>query len=135
MNTTDIVSALKDWILPIGSLLLSIWFAASANHDAQQADAILKNINAAVDGWQRQIMSSTANILDSLPQVVEGRATQARIDAAKALTEGIQAAIHEIARNPQGGAPGHTQTENLKTLVTQLNELLLSMAVAKDAKP
>lgn len=134
MNSTDFVSFLKDWILPMGSLLLSIWFAASAKHDAQQADAILKNINAAVDGWQRQIMSSTANILDSLPQVVEGRATQARIDAAKALTEGIQAAIHEIALNPKGGAPGLTQNENLKTLVTQLNELLSTMAVAKTDK-
>jgi hypothetical protein len=131
MLSTDFITFLKDWVLPIGSLVLSIWFAASARRDAQQADKILKNINDAVDGWQRQIMSSTANILDSLPQVVEGRATMARIDAAKALTEGIQSAIHEIAKNPQPGASGHTQNENVKTLVSQLNDLLSKMVASK----
>ena len=124
----DLIALLKDWILPIGSLVVSIWFAASARRDAERADSILKNINSAVDGWQRQIMSSTANILDSLPQVVQGRAMLARVDAAKALTEGIQSAIHEIAKNPQPGAAGHTQEQNLKTLVSQLNELLTAMS-------
>jgi hypothetical protein len=128
MQSVDLVSFLKDWILPVLSFVLSIWFAASAKRDAERADSILKNINDAVDGWQRQIMSSTANILDSLPQVVQGKATLARVDAAKALTEGIQSAIHEIARNPQPGAAGHTQEQNLKTLVSQLNDLLTKMS-------
>jgi len=52
----------------------------------------------------------------------------ARIAAAKALTEGIQSAIHEIARNPLPGAAGHTQEQNLKTLVSQLNDLLTKMS-------
>lgn len=129
----EIFAFLKDWIVPLVSLGVSIWFASAAKRDADRAQTILKNINDAVDGWQRQIMGSTANILDSLPQVIEGRATLARIEAAKALTEGLQAAIHEIARNPQPGAAGHTQEQNLKTLVSQLNELLGNMSKVKSA--
>ncbi len=121
---------LKDWVVPLVSLGLSIWFASSAKRDADRAQSVLTAINNAVEGWQRQIMSSTANILDSLPQVVEGKATLARVEAAQALTQGIQAAIHHMAANPMPGAAGHTQEQQLRILVAQLNELLSQMACA-----
>ena len=123
------------WIIPIVSIVVSflsvglaIWFASSAKSDAQKAQITLDNVNAAIEGWQKQIMSSTVGILDSMPQVVEGKAALAKVEAAKALTQGIQDAIHEIARNPQGGATGHTQEQNLKALTQQLNNLLATMA-------
>jgi hypothetical protein len=104
----ELITFLRDWIIPVGSTSLTIWFASAARRDSERADGVLRNINSAVEGWQRQIMASTANILDSLPQVVKRRVTLAKVDAAKALTEGIQSAIHEIARNPQPGATGAT---------------------------
>jgi hypothetical protein len=73
-------------------------------------------------------MSSTVGILDSMPQVIEGKAALAKVEAAQSLTKGIQDAIHQTAINPQPGAAGHTQEEALKTLTTQLNALLASMA-------
>lgn len=125
---------LKDWVIPLGSIVISlvslglaIWFASSAKSDAQKAQFVLDNVDKAIDGWQKQIMESTAGILDSMPQVIEGKASLAKIEAAKSLTDGIQAAIHEIATNPQPGASGHTQEEALKTLTAQLNHLLESM--------
>ena len=127
MDGNQIITWLKDWIVPLFSLSLSLWFAATAKRDASRAEDILKKINDAVEGWQQKIMGSTVNILDSLPQVVEGRVTMARINAAQALTQGIQQAIHEISVNPQPGAAGHTQEQTLKVLVAQLNELLEKM--------
>ena len=70
---------LKDWVVPFVSV--SVWFAASAKKDADKAQQVLDNVGKAVDGWQQQIMASTANILDSLPQVVAGRVTIARTEA------------------------------------------------------
>ena len=129
----ELVNFLKDWVIPIVSLALSIWFAASAKRDAERAQQVLDGVNDAVEGWQKQIMASTANILDSLPQVVAGRATLARVEAAKALTEGIQVALHTIAGNPQPGAAGYTQNENLRALLDQLNGLLSTMTTTGDS--
>ena len=129
-----IVDLFKDWLVPVLSIVLSfvsvglaIWFAASAKNDAQKAQTVLDNVNTAVEGWQKQIMASTVGILDSMPQVIEGKAALAKVEAAQSLTKGIQDAIHQIATNPQPGAAGHTQEEALKTLTNQLNSLLASM--------
>lgn len=129
-----IVELFKDWMVPITSIVLSfvsvglaIWFAASAKNDAQKAQLILDNVNEAIEGWQKQIMASTVGILDSMPQVIEGKAALAKVEAAQSLTKGIQDAIHQIATNPQPGASGHTQEQALKTLTNQLNFLLTSM--------
>lgn len=128
------VELFKDWLIPILSIILSfvsvglaLWFASSAKSDAQKAQAVLDNVNTAIEGWQKQIMASTAGILDSMPQVIEGKAALAKVEAAQSLTKGIQEAIHQIASNPQPGAAGHTQEEALKTLTNQLNSLLTSM--------
>ena len=116
-----IVELFKDWLVPILSITLSfvsvglaLWFSSSAKHDAQKAQSVLDNVNAAVEGWQKQIMASTVGILDSMPQVIEGKAALAKVEAAQSLTKGIQEAIHQIATNPRGDAAGHTQKEALK---------------------
>ena len=136
-----IVELFKDWLVPILSITLSfvsvglaLWFSSSAKHDAQKAQSVLDNVNSAIEGWQKQIMASTVGILDSMPQVIEGKAALAKVEAAQSLTKGIQEAIHQIATNPQGGASGHTQEEALKTLTNQLNSLLASMAEANKPK-
>ncbi|WP_226647316.1 hypothetical protein [Microbulbifer variabilis] len=136
-----IIEIFKDWLVPILSIMLSfisvglaIWFASSAKNDAQKAQMVLDNVNAAIEGWQKQIMASTVGILDSMPQVIEGKAALAKVEAAQSLTNGIQDAIHQIATNPQPGAAGHTQEEALKTLTKQLNELLASMVGASPQK-
>jgi hypothetical protein len=133
-----ILEFFKDWFLPIvGTVLavvslgLSIWFASSAKIDSYKAQAALDEVNRAIGGWQRQIIGSTAGILDSLPQVVEGKASLARVEAAKTLTDGIQQAIQEVARNPQPGAVGATQVENVKILTEQLSKLLDGMVIQK----
>ncbi len=136
-----IVELFKDWLVPILSITLSfvsvglaLWFSSSAKHDAQKAQSVLYNVNAAVEGWQKQIMASTVGILDSMPQVIEGKAALAKVEAAQSLTKGIQEAIHQIATNPRGDAAGHTQKEALKTLTNQLNSLLASMAETNKPK-
>ena len=48
----------------------------------------------------------------------------AKIETAKDVTKSIQEAIHEIVKNPKGGAPGHTQEQTLQTLTSELKDLL-----------
>lgn len=130
-----VIEFLKDWFIPIFSVTISlmslglaIWFASSAKSDATKAQITLDQVHKAIEGWQAQIMSSTVEILDSTPQVVQGKTALAKMEAAKMLADGIKGAIHEIVKNPQGGATGHTQEQNLKILTEQLHTLLEGMS-------
>lgn len=118
---------LKDWVIPVGSLLLSVWFASSAKKDAERADNLLKQVHSAISGWQDKIMESAKNVLDSTPQIVEGRVKLAKLDAAHILIRSVQDSIRHAAQNPLPGASGHTQTEMLKEMNSQLNKILDSM--------
>ena len=119
---TDIslIAFIKDWIIPIGSVLLSLWFASSAKKDAERAQNLLAQIDEAIQTWQSQIMNSAVNILDSLPQVIEGKTTLAKMKAVEALLE----TIRENTANPKGSAHNHEQT--MLALSAQLDALLKS---------
>lgn len=112
------ISILKDWIIPLGSVLLSVWFSASAKKDADRADRLLSQINEAIQGWQRQIMNSATNILDSLPQVIEGKTTLAKMQAAEMLIQ----IIKEQAANSTGSV--HDREQTMLALSAQLSMLL-----------
>jgi hypothetical protein len=121
------VQILKDWVIPFAAIALALWLAASAKKDMERAESILKQVQAAIEGWQNKIMESTKSILDSTPQVVEGRVKMAKIEAAHLLISSIQVGLKETMANPQPGASGHTQTENLKEAGNQLMKILDSM--------
>jgi hypothetical protein len=71
--------AVASLVLSVLGVILVVWFSASAKRDAERAQAVLDQVGEAVKGWQAQVMGSTIGILDSLPQVVEGKATLARL--------------------------------------------------------
>jgi hypothetical protein len=96
VETEAMLSLLKDWGVPLFALALSIWFAASAKKDADRAQRVLEQIDAAVKGWQSQIMTSATNILDSLPQVIQGKINLAKMKA----VESQVTAIRDFASNP-----------------------------------
>ncbi len=121
------VLVVKDWILPIVAVVMSIWFASAAKKDAEKAEKLLQQITNAVEGWQNQIMESVKSILDSSPQVIEGRSRIAHAEAAKMLISTLQTAIQQSASNPQPGAMGHTQMEQQKEMGRQLAQILESM--------
>ena len=91
-----------------------------ARKDADRADKLLSQINEAIQGWQRQIMNSATNVLDSLPQVIEGKTALAKMQAAELLIQTIK----EQAANPKGSAHNHEQT--MLALSAQLSTLLES---------
>jgi hypothetical protein len=69
----EIVTFLRDWIIPVLSVFLSIWFAASARKDAEKAQQVLKQINESVQGWQSDLMKAATDLLNTMPQVVNGK--------------------------------------------------------------
>ena len=116
---SSLIDILKDWIIPLGSVMLSVWFAASAKKDAEKADQLLAQITAAIQGWQSQIMNSASNILDSLPQVVEGRKNTAKLQAIELLLKIMQ------ERSSSGeGLSTHSYEQTMNAL-TRLMSLLL----------
>ena len=124
---TNIMQSFITSVLPFVAIVVSVWFAVSAKKDSDKAQFLLEQTNKAIEGWQSQIMESTKSILDTTPQVIAGKTKLAKIEAAKALIETIQTSIAHTTTNPQGGASGHTQTENLKELNSQLSKILDTM--------
>ena len=126
-KTMEAMQFIKDWIIPIGALVLSVWYSARAKGDSDRAELILKQVHVAISGWQAQIMESTKNILDSTPQVIDAKVKLAKIETAQSLIKAMQTSIQHSATNPQPGAYGHTQTENLKEMGSQLAKILDGM--------
>lgn len=124
----SLITLLKDWVFPIGSILLSVWYASSAKKDAERSERILAQITSAVDGWQKQIMNSATNILDSQPQVLEGRLNAARMQAVAALIP-----ILKEAYSNQNGLSSHGHETALSALTAQLT-VLLSTQNERDSK-
>ena len=116
MRKIELISAS---IIPFFSVGISIWFAASAKKDADRADRLLSQINEAIQGWQSKIMSSATNILDSLPQVIEGKTALAKMQAAESLLETIQKHAQNV-----NGMDIHTHNQTMVALSAQLSMLL-----------
>ncbi len=87
-----IISLLKDWIIPIGAVIISVWFASSAKNNSTQAQLILSQIKDAVEGSQRKMIESAIGILDSLPQVITGKSILT-------LTQSIEHTLVTIREN------------------------------------
>ena len=100
MNEASLLAFLKDWLIPLGSVVISVWFAASAKKDADRADRLLAQIKESVEGSQRKMIESATGILDSTPQVIEGKASLAKLQAANAVLETIRANISNPGRVP-----------------------------------
>ncbi|MGO9673310.1 MAG: hypothetical protein ACLPSF_03935 [Methylocella sp.] len=84
---------MKDWIIPIGSVLLSVWFAASAKKDSERAQQTLEQIDKAIEGWQHEIMSAATDMLNSMPQIVAGKEKLARAKAAEVALQTLKEAL------------------------------------------
>ena len=87
-----VMTILKDWIIPIGAVVVSVWFASSAKRDADRAQTILNNIKDAVEGSQRKMIESSTGILDSLPQVMTGKAILS-------ITHSVETTLDTIKEN------------------------------------
>ena len=114
-------------ITSIISVGLAIWFASSAKKDASQAQRVLNTINNSVETWQKQIMNSTVSILDSLPQVVEGKIALSRAEIAERMAQNINQTLKELSEGKKEGLSVHESTEMFKALTSELSVLLDSI--------
>lgn len=114
-----VMTVLKDWLIPIGAVVISVWFASSAKRDADRAQTILTEIKDAVEGSQRKMIESATGILDSLPQVMTGKAILS-------ITHAIEltlATIKENISNPKG-LPKEEHEKNILALSSHFAMLL-----------
>lgn len=124
--TTDltIISLLKDWIIPIGVVVISVWFASSAKRDADRAQIILTLIKDAVEGSQRKMIESATGILDSLPQVITGKSILA-------LTHSLEIALKTISENISNpkGLSKEEHDRNILALSSHLTIILEKLSL------
>ncbi len=118
-NELIITSLLKDWIIPIGVVVISVWFASSAKRDADRAQIILTQIKDTVEGSQRKMIESATGILDSLPQVMTGKSILA-------LTHSIETTLNTIKENISNpkGLSKEEHDQNTLALSSHLSMLL-----------
>ncbi len=115
---------IKNWIIPLGSLLLAIWFASSAKKDADRAQNVLSQINEAVESWQKQIMSSTISIIDSTPQVVNGKIALAKAESTERIATSMQEILHDLSSGHTKGLSVHESVKMFEALSGQLGVVL-----------
>jgi len=114
-----VMTVLKDWIVPIGAVVISVWFASSAKRDADRAQNILNDIKNSVEGSQRKMIESSIGLLDSLPQVMNGKAILTLTHAIERTME----TIRENIANPKG-LPPTEHDRNILALSAHLNVLV-----------
>jgi hypothetical protein len=117
----NVVSFLKYWLIPLGSIAISIWFAASAKKYVERSDRVLNKIDKAIKGWQCQLNKTTIEILESLPQVVDGNANIAKMQA----IDGIVKTLQDRAKN-QDGLSAVAYEQLMKALTQSLHALINS---------
>jgi len=83
----EIVTFLRDWVIPIASVLLTVWFAASAKKDAESAQRVLSQINEAIQGWQSDLMKAATDLLNTMPQIVDGKVRLAEAQTRASTSE------------------------------------------------
>jgi hypothetical protein len=114
----QMISLLKDWLIPLGSIAISIWFASSAKKDAERAERVLDQVSSAIQGWQSQLNNSAIGILDSLPQVVEGKSNLAKMQAIHSILE----TLRERSKS-QEGLSANSYEQLMKALTLSLDSL------------
>lgn len=124
----QVISLLKDWLIPLGSIAISIWFASSAKKDAERAERVLVQVSSAIEGWQNRLNNSVIGILESLPQVVEGKANMAKMQAINSTLE----TFRERSKSQEGLSP-HAYEQLMKTIALVLGSL--SHGIGGNAQP
>ena len=119
----EIVAILKDWIIPVGSVVLSIWYAASAKKDAETAQSVLTQINSAIAGWQNQLNDSAVQMLNSRIEVVGARSHAQDTEMKSKLLESLSERVKHIVEHPASGADAETQLRTLNLLTQTIQAL------------
>ncbi|MEI7605904.1 MAG: hypothetical protein WCJ64_00835 [Rhodospirillaceae bacterium] len=121
----------KDWIIPIISLVLSIIsivvairFDASAKRSSEQAQRTLDQVTEAIRGWENEIMSAATNMLNSMPLIIEGKERLARSNA----TESALAALKDFL----SVATDHNQRLATAEKITRIAESLIQTSAKID---
>jgi|SRR5690606_7808124 len=114
-------------IIPIVSVLLSIWFASSAKNNSEKAQHTLDEINKSIKGWVDQIINSTNDIIQSNPTIVDNKVKLAKIESVKGIVKTIETCVAESMKDPKPGAGGHTQEQLLKELMSSLEKMIDKM--------
>jgi len=121
MEFNEIITQL---IIPFGSIGISIWFASSAKKDSEKAQETLIQINESMNSWVERIMSTSNEILEANPLIIDKKVKLEKIETIKSLVESLNKSIETTMNKPQGGAPGHTQEQLIKELMKSLNVMI-----------
>lgn len=119
----DIIAAIKDWIIPIGSVVLSVWYASSAKKDAEKAQSVLNQVSNAITGWQNQLNDSAVQMLNSRVEIVGARSHAHDTEMKAKLLDSFSEQVKYIVENPASGAEAEHQLSTLNLLIQAIQTL------------
>ncbi len=124
---------IKDWILPLSGFVLAIVsivisrdYAGAARADAEGAQRVLDQINTATATWQREIITATVQILNSTPQVVEGRLAEERTKAAQKMLDNLATLVAGLS-NTNPNAYSTQRMDAINHTLDKIKSLLMEM--------
>ncbi len=113
------IDFIKDIVFPLLAIGLSAWFASSAKNDSTRAQEVLNDIKKEIEGSSRRMIESSIGILDSTPQVIEGKLELAKLRAIEETSK----TIRENITNPSA-LPFEHHDRNMVALGAHLQMLL-----------
>lgn len=117
------VVSLAGLILALLSIGMAIAYASAAKSDADRAQRVFDAVNQAVTTWQEKIIESTVSILNSTPQVVQGKMAEERAKATHQILANLSGLISGLSNaNPNAYSPERLQA--IKETFTSLKEML-----------
>src|SRR5690554_2120714 len=122
MDLMNLYEIVFQFIIPIGSVSLSIWFASSAKNNSEKAQHTLDKIDESIKGWLDQIINSTNDLIQSNPTIVDNKVKLAKIESVRGIIKTIETSVAESMRDPKPGSGGHTQEQLLKELMSSLEK-------------
>lgn len=105
------------YIIPAFAILMSLAFWFNGRDSAKRAEQLLDEVTKTSRGWQKDIMDSANQMLNTRPEIAAHQLYMSKIDAVNKLTDAIKSIAEDIAKNLKEGEAGKIQTANLKMLL------------------
>lgn len=126
---------LSAYIIPAIAIIMSFVFWMNGRDSAKRAEQLLDEVTKTSRGWQKDIMDSANQMLNSRPEIAAHQMYMAKIEAAAKITDSIKILASDIIRNPKEGEDSKIQHASLKMLLDYQIHYFKFIVDGKDLPP
>ena len=123
------------YIIPAIAIIMSFLFWVNGRDSAKRAEQLLDEVTKTSRGWQKDIMDSANQMLNSRPEIAAHQMYMAKIEAAAKITDSIKTLSNDIVNNPKQGEESKMQYGTLKMLLDYQIHYFNFIVDGKDLPP